>query len=201
MLRQDRLSRRRLPYSGPGSTYYLPAAIWDETLRTLRWYGKYRSEGLVFWGGVVGGTGETLVTSLLRLNHRPQGAGVRPTPEAMRAMLRSLKARDEKLVAQAHSHPGAAFHSPGDSQRAASFHLGYVSIVVPNFGQGVDTLAECGVYEYRNGFVALTRPEIADRFVVNEQVVHIQPWRHEDPERRPWNALNRILNTIARRRP
>lgn len=202
MLRQNPLiRRRRVPYPGPGSRLYLPAVIWEESLQALRRYGGYEAEGLVFWGGVIGGAGETLVTSLLVLNHAPQGAAVRPTPEAMRAVLRTLQARDEKMVAQVHSHPGAAFHSPGDNQRPASSHPGYISIVVPRFGQGVYSLADCAVYEFREGFVALAQLEVNYRFVVQEQVVHVLPWRHATPKRGPWNGLNWILNIIARRRP
>jgi hypothetical protein len=202
MLRQDPMSRRRsVSYPGPGSRFYLPTVIWEGSLQALRRYGGYGSEGLVLWGGVIGGAGDTLVTSLLLLNHPPQGAAVRPTPEAMRAVLRSLSSRDEKLVAQVHSHPDAAFHSLGDSQRPASFHHGYISIVVPRFGQNTRSLADCAVYEYREGFVALVQREVNDRFVVQEQVVHVLPWRHAAPRRGPWNGLNRILSIIAPKRP
>jgi proteasome lid subunit RPN8/RPN11 len=202
MPRQNTLIRRRqVAYPGSGSRFYLPTPIWDQSLHALRHYGSHRSEGLVFWGGVIGGAAETLVTSLLLLDHVPQGAGVRPTLAEMRAVLRALQARDEKLVAQVHSHPGAAFHSPGDSQRPASFHPGYISIVVPRFGQGVQSLADCAVYEYRDGFMALAQWEIADRFLVQEQVDHVLPRRHAGLERRLWSGLSRIQNIIARRKP
>ncbi|MCI0590815.1 MAG: Mov34/MPN/PAD-1 family protein [Gammaproteobacteria bacterium] len=202
MLRQNALNqRRRVPYPGSGSRYYIPALIWDESLQALRWYGSYLSEGLVFWGGVVGGVGEILVTSLLVLNHAPQGGAVRPTLEEMRAVLHALQARDEKLVAQVHTHPGEAFHSLGDSQSPASFHPGYISIVIPHFGQDVRSLTHCSVYEYQDEFVALVQSDIVNRFVIQEQVVQVLPRRSASPDRRPWNGLNWIQNIIARRRP
>jgi proteasome lid subunit RPN8/RPN11 len=39
------------------------------------------------------------------------------------------------LLAQIHSHPGAAFHSSRDDNTAASPWPGFLSIVVPNFGR------------------------------------------------------------------
>ena len=38
------------------------------------------------------------------------------------------------LLAQVHSHPGAAFHSSRDDLNAASPWPGFISIVVPNGG-------------------------------------------------------------------
>ena len=130
-------SRRAVQYPGVGSHFYLTPLIWRETVAALSYYGGFQSEGLIYWGGTIGGVGETMVTSLLKLNHTPQGGTVRPTSQEMRMLLRTLRQRDEKLVAQIHSHPGDAFHSLGDSQHATSYHQGFISIVLPNFGKGV----------------------------------------------------------------
>jgi hypothetical protein len=39
------------------------------------------------------------------------------------------------VLAQVHTHPGAAFHSPVDDQFPISNKPGFISIVVPNFAR------------------------------------------------------------------
>ncbi len=73
---------------------------------------------------------------------------MRLTREESRWLLRTLRARDEKLIAQVHSHPGSAFHSPGDNERAASFHPGYFSIVVPGFARNIEAIEDCALFEF-----------------------------------------------------
>ena len=129
------------------------------------------SEGLVYIGGVVAGD-EMVITSLYRLGHEAQGDCVIVTAEEARWLVRTLRGRDEKLVGQIHSHRFAAGHSPGDDQYATSFHAGYLSIVVPNFGRGVTSLDQCAVLEYRNGvFDDLGADEVAARIQIHPQVV------------------------------
>lgn len=196
-------TRRTVPYPGVGSRFYLTATVWNETIATLSYYGDFKSEGLVYWGGAIGGVGETIVTSLLKLNHTPQGGIVRPTSQEMRALLRTLRQRDEKLVAQIHSHPGGAFHSFGDDQHATSYHPGFISIVLPNFGKGVHSLLDCAIYEFRSDFEALTQKEIAERFVIQPQIVDLIPSIAEvrQPEKGSlWSVLNKKLRfTVFKR--
>src|SRR5204862_8073148 len=105
-----------------------------------------------------------IVTGLYRRNHAPQGDRVVVAPEEARWLLRTLRARDEKLVGQLHSHRGLAGHSPGDDVWATSFHEGFLSIVVPRFGAGVTAPVDCAVLEYRDGrFVPLGRDEVEQR--------------------------------------
>lgn len=79
-------------------------------------------------------------------------------------MLRSLRSRDEKLLAQVHSHPGAAYHSPGDDDGATSFHDGFISIVVPEFARGEPNLGQCAVFEFAGGaFAQLAQREVPSR--------------------------------------
>lgn len=193
--------RRTISYPGSGSLFYLPQPVWEKSLDTLRWYGNYNSEGLVYWGGVIGAAREILVTSLLLLNHAPQGGCVQPSDEEMRALLRTLRVRDEKLVAQVHSHQGLAFHSIGDSQKATSFHDGYISIVVPNFGRGVRLLSECAVYEFHSDFHALPSGELSRRFMVAEQIVELMPVQVGVKQETLWSGLSRKLKSIVPKRP
>jgi len=194
--------RRSIPYPGSGNQVYIPVSVWDQTLEALRYYGKFRSEGLVYWGGIIGGQQESLVTSLLRLNHSPQGGHVRPTEQEMRHLIRTLRERDEKLIAQVHSHPGAAFHSDGDDANATSYHDGFLSLVIPKYGQGVTSLAECAIYEFRGEFEHLSNQEVSDRFCLYSQSIDLMPTPRDDNEEKPtlWNELSKRLKRIVRRK-
>lgn len=200
-------ARRAIQYPGIGSRFCLSQEVWEETVAALRFYGDFRSEGLVFWGGAVGASGETVVTALLKLNHKPQGGCVHPSAEEMRKLLRTLRARDEKLVAQIHSHPGEAFHSFGDSQHATSYHAGFISIVLPNYGSGVKSIHDCAVYEFRGDFEALSHEEIEKRFLVLPQIVNLMPpttvTETEETTKRGsiWSVLKtRVKSIVSRRR-
>jgi hypothetical protein len=157
------MSRRAQSYPGVGAAIFIPAEAWEQTLAVVRTYQRKTSEALVFWGGVV--TGEAVqVTGVYVIGHDPQGGAVRPTPAESRWLVRRLRERDEKLVAQVHSHGGSAFHSSGDDERAASFYPGYLSVVVPQFGRGVHGLEDCAVLEFdREGFRGMDGEEVARR--------------------------------------
>lgn len=164
------MSRRRIPYPGAGASVVVPDEIWARGLEVVRSYAPLRSEALVFWSGLVAGD-SLQVTGLLLPHHRPQGGCVRLTDVESRWVLRTLHERDEKLIAQVHSHPGDAFHSWGDDQGAASFHPGYLSVVVPRLGRGVTALEECEVLEFEDGkFIPLSKVDIARRFRISPLV-------------------------------
>jgi hypothetical protein len=172
------VSARAVPYPPPGYRLRLPDPIWEGALAAVRAYatlgsselGAPGSEALVYLGGVVAGA-EVIVTGLYLLNHAPQGDRVVVAPEEARWLLRTLRARDEKLVGQLHSHRGLAGHSPGDDVWATSFHEGFLSIVVPCFGAGVTAPVDCAVLEYRGGrFVSLARAEVEQRIRAGTQI-------------------------------
>jgi proteasome lid subunit RPN8/RPN11 len=161
-------ARRRTPYPNARATIFVPDVIWKESFFTLSQYCDADSEGLVFWGGVVCSAASIQVTGLYRIAHTPQGWAVRVSNDEARWLVRRLHLRDEKLVAQVHSHPGEAFHSRGDDNRAASFHNGYLSIVAPRFAMAVESPVDCAVYEYtKSEFQELSPNDIATR-------IHIQ---------------------------
>lgn len=167
--------RRRIKYPSGITTVYIPDLIWEDTLSALRKYSKTSSEGLVYWGGIIGATQELIVSSLLKPNHSPQGGRVKLADKESATLVRTLYNRDEKLIAQIHSHGGQAFHSHGDDLYATSFHEGFFSIVVPYFGVGINKISECAVYEYRGGFQELPQQEITERFKVYMLIEDMAP--------------------------
>lgn len=199
MLRQNPVKnlRRKAAYPGPGFRFYLPQSVWKETLVAIQRYAAYDSEGLVFWGGGVGTTGEGYITTVYIPNHPPQGYRARPDQTTMRQLVRLLHAADQKLLAQVHSHPGEAYHSFGDDENAASYHPGYLSIVIPDFGSHVTILSQCAVHEYDGReFVRLPESEVISRFVFEEQVVEIAPWGWIEEETL-WKKLKQKLSSTG----
>lgn len=198
---------RSTPYPPPGYPIRISELIWSGGLETVRAYatlgaerGRRGSEALVYLGGVVAGP-EVIVTALYRIHHEPQGDRVVVTPEEARWLLATLRARDEKLVAQLHSHRGFAGHSHGDDTWATSFHEGFLSIVVPRFGAGLSALVECAVLEYRDGeFVELTRDAVARRIRIEPEIVERTGLPRVAPAKeKPWDGFAERLKSIAQK--
>lgn len=138
-------ANRFTPYPPPPFPLWVPEPVWEKTLEEVKRYRNLCSEALVFWGGVI--AGETgVVTGLYLPGHLPQGARAALTAEEARWLVRQLRERDEKLLAQVHSHPGEAYHSHGDDRHATSYHPGAYSIVVPGYGRDPASLADCAVH-------------------------------------------------------
>jgi hypothetical protein len=200
-------------YPPSGYRLRIADAFWQGALETMRAYGllghsdlgQLGSEALVYLGGVVCGE-EMIVTGLYRLHHEPQGDRVVVTSQEARWLLQTLRARDEKLIGQLHSHRGRAGHSRGDDAWATSFHEGFLSIVVPRFGVGATAPADCAVLEYRGGaFVELDRREIERRIDVYPEIVErvALPLAPDvaRAEEDGWRAFAARLKSIALKRP
>jgi len=199
------MTARATPYPPAGFDIRIPQPLWSAALDEVRGYaglsgprGRPGSEGLVYLGGVPAADA-VVVTSLFRLHHEPQGDCVKPTPDEVRWLLSELRRRDEKLVAQLHTHRHGARHSPGDDQMAASFHDGFLSIVVPRFAIGVERIDQCVVHEYRGGlFRPLPPAEMTARFTIHPEIVD-RPCQQREPDH--WDRFARKLRQIARARP
>lgn len=204
------MTARSAPYPPAGHPIRIGQATWASALDTVGAYatlggedGRRGSEALVYLGGVGTGT-EMIVTGLYRLHHEPQGDRVVVRPDEARWLLQALRARDEKLIAQLHSHRWLAEHSHGDDIWATSFHEGFVSIVVPNFGTGVGSPVDCAVLEFRKGaFVELPRGEVLRRILVYPETIERVglPTLSAPTKERPWRAFARKLKSIAQKHP
>jgi hypothetical protein len=200
------MTARATPYPPVGFRVRIPEPVWNAALDEVRRYatvrasdGRAGSEGLVYLGGIP--TPDTLmVTSLLRLHHEPQGDCVKPTPAEIRWLLSELRQRDEKLVAQLHTHRHGARHSPGDDAMATSFHDGFLSIVAPGFAVNVGRIDQCIVHEYRSGtFQPLSAAETAARFTVHAQLID-RPHPHASGEPNRWHRFVPRLKPTAHKR-
>jgi len=129
-----------------GTVFRIPGAVLAETEKHLRAAGLGGKECTVYWGGV----GEGNLARIKNVYHPFQSAtivSVDVHPDAVHEMYESLLLRNEILLAQIHTHPGRAFHSGTDDAFPATFLVGFLSIVVPNFcNMGLNEFSGCGVF-------------------------------------------------------
>jgi hypothetical protein len=114
--------------------YILPTSILDVTRHHLRLHGDASAEAALCWAGTVHGEDAFITTALLFTNASSYGA-VHVSPEQTGLLYAHCHARGLTLLAQVHSHPSQAFHSPTDEKSPHSSVKGFLSVVIPNFGR------------------------------------------------------------------
>ena len=105
-----------------------------ETLRELA--GGVR-ESVILWTGIERASG-ALVRRMIIPRQRATAIGFEVSMAERLRIAQELADSGEKLLAQLHTHPRDAFHSPTDDRLALPRHTGAISIVVPNFGGSWD---------------------------------------------------------------
>lgn len=106
----------------------------EETLAHLRAGGLKNCETMVLWLG----TARSGIAEVREVYLPMQTVAVdffRITPESMRAIMGRIKETRFQILAQVHSHPREAFHSPADDTWAVVRHIGAISIVIPYFAK------------------------------------------------------------------
>lgn len=167
--------RRKCRISDRINTYYVPTAVLWQTQQYIKDHGERGHEAYVFWTGAVAGDKAYVMSCVYPTANARQG-GVKVPLEKMTEINRELYDRDQLILAQVHSHPGVARHSEVDEEKAVSFHEGFVSIVVPDFGETpVYDLRNCGVYVYTQDeqWRLLDEDEIVDRFVIEDTRIEV----------------------------
>lgn len=159
------------------SRYYISRHLFGESVKVLRKRGRRKQEGLVLWAGAPSPNAEeAYIVSYVVPQRGHWGGGVRLNARALLKLSGELEKRDLILLAQVHSHPGNFGHSWGDEERATSFRLGYISIVVPNFAlTEIHDLSLCYVYEYKGNWKwrLLDRNEVALRFFIEDSLIRV----------------------------
>jgi hypothetical protein len=118
----------------------VPAAIFNATLDQLASCGRGRHECVAFW------TGQTLndvVDSTVHPEHASSAASYRVDDDWLNRFWFSLHEQRRRILAQVHTHPGAAFHSTSDDEGAIGVHPGFLSIVIPQFAANRSLLDAC----------------------------------------------------------
>lgn len=167
------MPRRKSIHVAP-KIFYIPRYLFDETIKFLRSKGRIGHEGYIFWAGSTEADRAYVTTCLIPQVPTYRGR-VHVDSAKMLAIQDELINRDLVLLCQIHTHPGDFGHSQGDEENAASFHEGFVSIVVPNFAKLRIRLADCYVYQYdlESGWSSLSKEEIEGRFVIEGEIVEV----------------------------
>jgi proteasome lid subunit RPN8/RPN11 len=91
----------------------------------------------------------TIVIGAIRPEARTAVGSFSVTSIAMARIVRKATDAGLQVIGQIHTHPGQAYHSDGDEDGARIVYDGYVSIVVPDYGRRLPSLAEAAFYFYR----------------------------------------------------
>lgn len=106
-------------------------------------------EGITYLLGQTNGT-TTIVIGAIRPNANTTRGSFEVSSVAMARVVRTAASAGLDVVGQLHTHPTHAYHSEGDEEGARIAYNGYVSIVVPDYGHHLPSLAGAAIYFYRN---------------------------------------------------
>ena len=139
----------------------VPRARVEDVAAHLCDMGRQGVEGVAFWAGRRATGGFDVLATIIPTQtglRSDSGVAVRVDGDELFRMNVWLHQNQLQLVAQIHSHPGAAYHSDTDDDYAIMTTVGGLSIVVPNFGRDAIRLEECAVYrlDARQGWVDLS---------------------------------------------
>jgi len=83
-------------------------------------------------------------------------------PPAMLFCMRAAARFELQVVAQVHTHPGQAYHSDGDVEGARIRYPGYTSLVLPDYGRHLPSLAGAATYLWQkpHGWMELSADDI-----------------------------------------
>jgi hypothetical protein len=114
--------------------YQVPAALLAETFKHLRLCGGGRRECQVLW------TSEwakaEVICGLVHPRHRAHAGGFELDSDWITEFWRELSRTGRGIRVQIHSHPQEAFHSSIDDEFPIVHSVGFLSLVIPNFGVG-----------------------------------------------------------------
>jgi hypothetical protein len=151
------------------SKYLIPHAVVHETELFFR--SLPSSEAIAYWTGVFNG-GEAEIRSYIfpqmLSGHYEETYGHVDLKTAF-AVGRLVHQRREFLMIQLHTHPIEAFHSLTDDRYPISHRVGFISIVVPFYGQlPLNDQRKWEAFEYRGTGKWRHMPpkEVRKRFVI-----------------------------------
>lgn len=139
-------------------------------------------EGIIYLLGRTDGT-VTLGVAVFRPQAHTTAGSFNVSAAAMAPCMTAASNLNLQVVGQIHTHPGQAYHSDGDVEGARIRYAGYVSLVIPDYGRRLPSLAGTAAYIWQNG---------AWGALADTDLVII-------PGAGPWTAKNGSMNAIAGR--
>ncbi|MDQ0464702.1 hypothetical protein QO010_002486 [Caulobacter ginsengisoli] len=116
------------------AAFDLPRSILEETFSHFRGCGGGRRECQALWLSPWD-TPQT-ITKVVHPKHTAHAAAFVLDDRWLNDFWMSLARENLGIRFQVHTHPGAAFHSPTDDAFPIIHTVGFLSLVIPNFGLG-----------------------------------------------------------------
>ncbi len=132
----------------PSSKLLLTKACLDAVQAGLAPDTQRGHEGIVYLLGRTDGT-VTLGVSVFRPQARTTQGSFDVSAAAMAQCVGQASEYELQVIGQIHTHPGQAYHSDGDVEGARIRYAGYVSLVIPNYGRRLPSLAGLAAYIWR----------------------------------------------------
>jgi len=139
-------------FAAPEHRLTCPGGLWDTIVRELNRRGEDRHEaGAFLLGRMVGGRRE--VVRAVYYDELEPGAydsGVCILHAPAFARLWALcRESDLTVVADVHTHPGAAFQSHADRTNPMVARRGHIAIILPDYAAAPTPWSGVGIYQYR----------------------------------------------------
>ena len=153
-------------FAAPRHRLSCRTALWQEVLQELHRRGGKRHEAGCFLLGTANGRRRQVcdVVYYDDLDRDAYASGVCILHGPAFAKLWQLcRAKRLTVVADIHTHPGAAFQSASDRTNPMVARDGHVAIIVPNFAVAPVPRDELGIYEYRGNHTWVDRSPRASR--------------------------------------
>jgi hypothetical protein len=145
------------------AAYTLPRRILEETFAHFRGCGRGRRECQVLWIGPW--DAPTTITKAIHPKHEAHIGGFVLDNAWLNDLWFALARESLGIRIQVHTHPGEAFHSPTDNDFPIVHTVGFLSLVIPNFGLGPIGFEEAYLAEIREDG-RWSEEAIAERLIV-----------------------------------
>ena len=150
---------------------FVPLNIVNETYQYLQSHGQLGHEGMVLWSGIKMDTAATVKTCI-HPKQKCTAVSYDIPLEESQAINMILAEKHEVIIAQVHSHPGAAFHSSRDDAMPFTYSIGLLSLVVPNFcNRRLLSLSDIRIWEHigSGNWTELSKTVIDKRIILQKQ--------------------------------
>lgn len=114
--------------------YRLENGVLEETFRHFRACGRGHSECQALW--LSSWSQPDLITKVVHPKHDAHFGGFVLDDAWLSAFWLELGESNMGIRVQVHTHPGESFHSPTDDEFPIIHSIGFLSLVIPNFGLG-----------------------------------------------------------------
>jgi proteasome lid subunit RPN8/RPN11 len=124
------------------------ADVLDGLMRALAPSQQKRHEGVAYLLGRTDGF-VTIAVAVFAPEARTTAGSFRVPARSMVSCTQAAAQFELQVVGQVHTHPGDAYHSDGDVEGAKIRYPGYASLVLPEYGRRLPSLAGAVAYQWQ----------------------------------------------------